>query len=152
MKTQINTLIIITLPNVRHITSFVIKLFLHLYHYNEDCLFLLQELPLLTKPHVLSSKAGAPYFMVHFSSSSTQRISKLKFCFNEEVPFHASLSAFELQHISSTLEISLECKKKFREELITYFPLMRHGPYRKRPVEQLFYCCLCNHCRGNDFT
>jgi hypothetical protein len=39
--------------------------------------------------------------------------------------------------------------KKFWEELITFFPLIRHGPHRKRYV-QWFYCCI--RCRGNVIT
>jgi hypothetical protein len=33
-------------------------------------------------------------------------------------------------------------KNKFLEELIAYFPLIQHGPHRKRSVQQ-FYCCMC---------
>jgi hypothetical protein len=40
--------------------------------------------------------------------------------------------------------------KKFWEELIAYFPLIRHGPHTKRGVQQFFYCCMC--CSGNVFT
>jgi hypothetical protein len=43
-------------------------------------------------------------------------------------------------------------KKKFWEELIVYFPSIRHGPHRKRRVKQFFYCCMCICCRGNIFT
>jgi hypothetical protein len=32
--------------------------------------------------------------------------------------------------------------KLFWEELIAYFPLIRHVPYRKRLVQQLFYCYI----------
>jgi hypothetical protein len=41
--------------------------------------------------------------------------------------------------------------KKFWEELIAYFRLIRHGQHRKRRVEQ-FYCCVYILCRGNVFT
>jgi hypothetical protein len=41
---------------------------------------------------------------------------------------------------------------KLCEELIAYFPLILHGPHRKRSVRNLFYCCLCVRCRGNVFT
>jgi hypothetical protein len=27
--------------------------------------------------------------------------------------------------------------------------LIRHGPHRKRRVQQLFCCCMCIQCRGN---
>jgi hypothetical protein len=30
--------------------------------------------------------------------------------------------------------------------------LIRHGPHRKRRVQQFFYCCICILCRGNVFT
>jgi hypothetical protein len=32
-------------------------------------------------------------------------------------------------------------KQKFCEELLVYFPLIRHESHRKRRVQQLFYCC-----------
>jgi hypothetical protein len=41
-------------------------------------------------------------------------------------------------------------KNKFWEELITYFPLIRHGQQRKRRAQQ-FYYCVCT-CRGNIYT
>jgi hypothetical protein len=41
--------------------------------------------------------------------------------------------------------------KKFWEEF-AYFPLIWHGPHRKRYVQQLFYCCVCIRCRGNAFN
>jgi hypothetical protein len=31
---------------------------------------------------------------------------------------------------------------KFWEELIAYFPLIRHGPHRKRSAQQFLYCCV----------
>jgi hypothetical protein len=37
------------------------------------------------------------------------------------------------------------------EELIAYFLLIPHGPYRKRRVQQLFYCYVCTRL-GNIFT
>jgi hypothetical protein len=42
--------------------------------------------------------------------------------------------------------------KKFWEELIAYFPFIRHGAQRKRRVQQLIYWCVCIRCRGNVFT
>jgi hypothetical protein len=36
-------------------------------------------------------------------------------------------------------------KKKFWEELITYFLLIRRGPHRRRRIQQ-FSCCLCIRC------
>jgi hypothetical protein len=39
----------------------------------------------------------------------------------------------------------------FSEELIAYFPLIRHERHRKRHVQQFFFVS-CNRCRGNVFT
>jgi hypothetical protein len=44
---------------------------------------------------------------------------------------------------SSFINAEWEKYKKFWEELIAYFVLIRHGPHRNRSVQQ-FYCCLCN--------
>jgi hypothetical protein len=41
---------------------------------------------------------------------------------------------------------------KLWEQLLAYFPLLRHGPHRKRQAQQLFYSCLCISCHGNEFT
>jgi hypothetical protein len=38
--------------------------------------------------------------------------------------------------------------KKFWEELIAYFPLIRHGPHGRR-LQQFSSCCVCIPCRGN---
>jgi hypothetical protein len=38
------------------------------------------------------------------------------------------------------------------EELIAYFPSIRHGPHRKRRIQKSFYCCVCIRCRANVFT
>jgi hypothetical protein len=42
--------------------------------------------------------------------------------------------------------------KKFREELIAYFSLTRHGPHRKRRVQHFSYCYVCMRCRSSIFT
>jgi hypothetical protein len=42
--------------------------------------------------------------------------------------------------------------KKFCDELITHFLLIRHEAHRKRLVQQFLYCCPCIRCRGNMFT
>jgi hypothetical protein len=42
--------------------------------------------------------------------------------------------------------------KKLLEELISQFLLIRHGPHRKRRVENFFYSCLCIRCHGNFCT
>jgi hypothetical protein len=42
--------------------------------------------------------------------------------------------------------------KKFWEELIAHFPLIRHGQQRKRRVQQFFYFWVCVRCRGNVST
>jgi hypothetical protein len=36
-------------------------------------------------------------------------------------------------------------------KLIAYFPLIRHGPQRRRPAQQ-FCCSVCIRCRGNVFS
>jgi hypothetical protein len=41
---------------------------------------------------------------------------------------------------------------KFWEELIASFRMIRHGPHRKRRVQQFLYCCVCICCRGDVFT
>jgi hypothetical protein len=48
--------------------------------------------------------------------------------------------------------LSLFWNKKFWEEIIAYFPFIRHGPHTKRRVQQFFYCCVCIRCRDNVFT
>jgi hypothetical protein len=50
------------------------------------------------------------------------------------------------------LKIRKVGNKKFWEELVAYFPLIRHGPHGKRDVQQLFSCCVCIRCRDNLFT
>jgi hypothetical protein len=40
---------------------------------------------------------------------------------------------------------------KFWEELITYYPLTRHGLHTKWIFQQLFYCCVCIRWRCNNF-
>jgi hypothetical protein len=42
-------------------------------------------------------------------------------------------------------------EKKQILQLIECFPLIRHGPHRRRHVQQCF-CCMCIRCRGNVFT
>jgi hypothetical protein len=42
--------------------------------------------------------------------------------------------------------------KKFWEELVAYFPLIRPEPQRKRRVQQFLYSCVCIRFRGNIFT
>jgi hypothetical protein len=41
--------------------------------------------------------------------------------------------------------------KKFWEDLIAYFPLIRYGPHIKR-LQQFSYCCVSIRCSGNVFT
>jgi hypothetical protein len=42
--------------------------------------------------------------------------------------------------------------KKFWEELIAYYPLIRHGRHRNRRVQQFLYCCVCVRCSVNVST
>jgi hypothetical protein len=46
----------------------------------------------------------------------------------------------------------LNLTKKFWEELMAYFNLIRHGPHGKRHVQQFFYFCVYIRSRGNVFT
>jgi hypothetical protein len=59
-------------------------------------------------------------------------------------------SEFYIFHSLSLL--SLFSNKKFWKVLIVSFPLIRHGPHRKRRVQQFSYCYTCIICRGNVFT
>jgi hypothetical protein len=45
-------------------------------------------------------------------------------------------------HPFQTQVLTYRENKKFWEELIVYFPLIRHGPHRKQRVQQFFYCCV----------
>jgi hypothetical protein len=45
--------------------------------------------------------------------------------------------------------LDLIVNKKFREVIIAYFPLIRHGSHRKQRVQQFFYCCVSIRCRDN---
>jgi hypothetical protein len=47
---------------------------------------------------------------------------------------------------------STEKNKKFWEELIAYFPVIRHKLNSKWRVRQFFHCCVCIRCRSNVFT
>jgi hypothetical protein len=41
-------------------------------------------------------------------------------------------------------ECGSEGNKKFWEELIACFPLIRHGTHRKPRIQQFVYCCVCS--------
>jgi hypothetical protein len=45
-----------------------------------------------------------------------------------------------------------ETKQEFWEEPIVCFPLIRHGPHRKRRLQQFFYSFVCIRCRSNVFA
>jgi hypothetical protein len=45
-----------------------------------------------------------------------------------------------------------ETKQEFWEEPIVCFPLIRHGPQRKRRLQQLFYSFVCIRWRSNVFA
>jgi hypothetical protein len=49
-------------------------------------------------------------------------------------------------------ETDIKITHKFREELIAYFLLKRHGPITKRRIQQFLYGCVCIRCRGNVFN
>jgi hypothetical protein len=42
--------------------------------------------------------------------------------------------------------------KTFWEQLIAYFPLIRHRPHRRWRVKQFFSLCMCIRCCSNVFT
>jgi hypothetical protein len=42
--------------------------------------------------------------------------------------------------------------KELWEERISYFALIRHGPHRKRRVQQFLCSCMCIRCSGNFLT
>jgi hypothetical protein len=59
------------------------------------------------------------------------------------------ISRYKCSNLSETLKVTevnnfikLVFNKKFWEEQIAYFLLIRHGPYRKRRGQQFFYCCV----------
>jgi hypothetical protein len=77
-----------------------------------------------------------------------------KVWFNVVVPHHAWTTCVvvdEEVHVSRVV-VNLSQNKKLWEELITYFPLIRHASHRKWSIQQFFYCCVCILCRGNVFT
>jgi hypothetical protein len=43
-------------------------------------------------------------------------------------------------------------REKLWEELLSCFPLSRHGPHRKHNVQQFFCCSVCVCCSGSVFT
>jgi hypothetical protein len=58
----------------------------------------------------------------------------------------------EISHHHEYYYVNIIFNKKFWEELVAYFPLIRHEQHRKRRVQQFFYCCVYIRCRGNVFT
>jgi hypothetical protein len=53
---------------------------------------------------------------------------------------------------SSPLKImQILFNKKLYEEVISFYPLLRHGPFRKHSVRQFLSCCVHFHCRWNVF-
>jgi hypothetical protein len=57
-----------------------------------------------------------------------------------------------LPQASEHQKVNVDINKKFWEQLIACFPLIRHGPQRKRRAQQLFYCYVRIRCCGNVFT
>jgi hypothetical protein len=66
---------------------------------------------------------------------------------NAQIYTHKNMHIYLQEHLFLTSARN----KKFWEELITYFPLVRHGSHRRRRVKQFFYCCVCIRCHGNFF-
>jgi hypothetical protein len=60
-------------------------------------------------------------------------------------------SFFYLKKCALSL-LSLFWNKKFWGELISYFPLIRHGLHRKRRIQQFCYFCVRIRCHGNVLT
>jgi hypothetical protein len=46
---------------------------------------------------------------------------------------------------------NLKFKKTFWEELIAYYPLIRHELHRERRIKPVFYCCVFIRCSRNVF-
>jgi hypothetical protein len=77
-------------------------------------------------------------------------------------PPHGDVTAMALRWLrlyikrlsSNKVAVDIDCfahctnNKTFREELIAYFSLIRHGPHRKRRVQQFHYRCMCIRCRS----
>jgi hypothetical protein len=59
-------------------------------------------------------------------------------------------------HIVSIPSSSLNDQLKKKQEVLGrtnhLLSLIRHGPHRKRSVQQFFYCCVCIRYRGNVST
>jgi hypothetical protein len=72
----------------------------------------------------------------------------LKLLYSACIKFHQQTNIYYKQNLG----LFLKQNKKFWEELIAYFPLTRHGPHRKRRVQQFFYRFMSVRCRGNVFT
>jgi hypothetical protein len=73
--------------------------------------------------------------------------------FETHVPKWADFNThiLKLKNASVTVYLWVTKNKKFWEEIIAYYDLIRHGPHKKRRVQQ-FCCCVCIRCRGNVFT
>jgi hypothetical protein len=54
--------------------------------------------------------------------------------------------------ILSDLQAVIRFNISFLEELMTYFPSIKHGSHRKRRLKLFFYCCMCILCRGSVST
>lgn len=68
------------------------------------------------------------------------------------VPRSVNLSNHEIIFLAFKVLAVWESNKKTWIELrIAYFPLKRHGPHRKRLVQQFFYCAYIR-CSGNVFA
>jgi hypothetical protein len=74
---------------------------------------------------------------------------------------HCNSILFVTRHLGINLYLTymytyfiwpLRKNKKFSEEPIPYFPSIRHGPHKKRRVQQFFYCCVRIRCRGTVST
>jgi hypothetical protein len=82
--------------------------------------------------------------------NSSKRIPFPEFNYNS-LNISTAETVYEM-HVGVLIPVSLIWNKKFWEEIIAYFPLIRHGPHWKRRVQQFFYCCVCICYRGNGYT
>jgi hypothetical protein len=120
-----------------------------------------------TRPLQVKSKAAGAWISILLSSvevnfaSTAWRLDRDCITVSRLQCISVAWLALQLQcdicnKISASVVNEHQCfwdiNKKFWEELIAYFPLIRHGLHRKRRIQQFFYCCVCIRCSGNVST
>jgi hypothetical protein len=63
-----------------------------------------------------------------------------------------ALISFLRRYLKSHLMFTTIGKQEVLAITDRVLSLIRHGPHKKRRVQQFFYCCVCICCRGNIFT